>query len=535
MKNSSHWHFVSLEDVAEIQTGLSKSASRQGESVTMPYLRVANVQDGHFNLSEVKEIEVPKNSIDRFRVRSGDVLLTEGGDFDKLGRGAVWRGQIPDCVHQNHIFVVRPNPKSLDERFLAYQTQGPRGRAYFQSCSKQSTNLASINSSQLRQFPTALPPLPEQRKIADILSTWDESLETLDALINGKTHQKQARESDIRDLNKLILKEPFWKPAQTAEGKPSRKQIIPGDCKTSPNNVLTATGEMFEFAPPTEVPARMERLVKWLEASLMDGTLHPVMIAAKLHHDFVLIHPFDDGNGRVARMLVNYLFMRLGYPPIIVPTQEKAAYLAALRLANAGDLESLAGYLRQRLENSLMLAVKAGKGESVEEPGDVEKDIALFIRSQEHHKEKVRPKSAEAIKWIYENGIRDLLARVVEKMRIFDGLFVKSVVSCDPRRSASPNDVLGGFEENLQDGFGNSQFVVRFVFHGYRGEAKAPFNVETTIDFNFSDFEYFVNLRGQPLLRKLYSSPVFSDETVELIEKVQKEVFATIRKSSGQN
>jgi type I restriction enzyme S subunit len=186
MKNVAHWHYVALEDVAEIRTGLSKSAGRKGEFVTLPYLRVANVQDGHFDLSEVKTIEVPKNSVDRFRVRSGDVLLTEGGDFDKLGRGAVWRGQINDCVHQNHIFVVRPDRKQLDERFLAYQTQGPRGRAYFQSCSKQSTNLASINSSQLRQFPTALPPLPEQQKIAEILATWDYALETLDAVIDAR-------------------------------------------------------------------------------------------------------------------------------------------------------------------------------------------------------------------------------------------------------------------------------------------------------------------------------------------------------------
>jgi type I restriction enzyme S subunit len=158
----------------------------------MPYLRVANVQDGHFDLSEVKQIEVPKDSVERFRVNAGDVLLTEGGDFDKLGRGAVWRGQIKDCVHQNHVFVVRPNLKMLDERFLAYQTQGPRGRAYFQSCSKQSTNLASINSSQLRQFPTALPPLPEQRKIADILTTWDEALTKLDALIEAQERRKKA-------------------------------------------------------------------------------------------------------------------------------------------------------------------------------------------------------------------------------------------------------------------------------------------------------------------------------------------------------
>jgi type I restriction enzyme, S subunit len=104
----------------------------------------------------------------------------------------VWRGQIKDCVHQNHVFVVRPDAKKLDERFLAYQTQGPSGRAYFQSCSKQSTNLASINSTQLRQFPTALPPIPEQRKIADILNTWDKGLKRLDALVEAQERRKKA-------------------------------------------------------------------------------------------------------------------------------------------------------------------------------------------------------------------------------------------------------------------------------------------------------------------------------------------------------
>ncbi len=192
MKTSKHWPMTSLEDVAEIQTGLSKSAARQGKFVQLPYLRVANVQDGHFDLTEIKEIDVPADMVDRFRVRTGDVLLTEGGDFDKLGRGAVWQGQIKDCVHQNHIFVVRPHPHKLDARFFALQTQGPRGRAYFQSCSKQSTNLASINSTQLRQFPAAVPPLPEQYKISDILTTWDTALEKLDALIAAKERRKKA-------------------------------------------------------------------------------------------------------------------------------------------------------------------------------------------------------------------------------------------------------------------------------------------------------------------------------------------------------
>ncbi|MDZ4289534.1 MAG: restriction endonuclease subunit S [Prosthecobacter sp.] len=185
------WGCVRLDEVATIQTGLSKNSARAGETVNMPYLRVANVQDGHFVLDEMKTIEVPKRAVDRFRVVDGDLVLTEGGDADKLGRGALWRGQIKDCVHQNHLFVVRANASDLDSRFLALLTQSHGGRSYFQSCSKQSTNLASINSTQLRQFPTALPPLPEQRKIADLLTTWNDALEKLDALIEAKDRRKK--------------------------------------------------------------------------------------------------------------------------------------------------------------------------------------------------------------------------------------------------------------------------------------------------------------------------------------------------------
>jgi type I restriction enzyme S subunit len=186
------WAYARLEEVATIQTGLSKSDQRAGQTVKMPYLRVANVQDGHFDLSDVKQIAVPANAVERFLVRKGDVLLTEGGDSDKLGRGAVWDGQIGRCVHQNHIFVVRPKTGVLDAEFLAYQTQGSAGRAYFRSCSKQSTNLASINSGQLRRFPAILPAIAEQRKIAAIISTWDDGLEKLSSLVATKELRKRA-------------------------------------------------------------------------------------------------------------------------------------------------------------------------------------------------------------------------------------------------------------------------------------------------------------------------------------------------------
>jgi type I restriction enzyme, S subunit len=178
---------VLLEEVAEIQTGISKSSQRQyRDPVEIPYLRVANVQDGHLDLSEIKTIEVERSNVDRYKLKYKDVLLTEGGDFDKLGRGTIWKNEISECIHQNHIFVVRPDPKKLLPEYLSLITSSHYGKQYFISCSKQSTNLASINSTQLKQFPINLPPLPEQQKIADILSTWDEAIQKLERLIELK-------------------------------------------------------------------------------------------------------------------------------------------------------------------------------------------------------------------------------------------------------------------------------------------------------------------------------------------------------------
>lgn len=186
------WKKTALDHVAEVQTGIAKGKTINGATVTLPYLRVANVQDGHVDLSVMKEITLKPSEVDRYSLRKGDVLFTEGGDFDKLGRGTVWNGEIKPCLHQNHVFAVRPNPDRLLPEFLAFQAASQYGRRYFQLSSKQSTNLASINSTQLKQFPVLLPPLPEQRKIAEILRTWDEALEKLEALRAAKLRRHRA-------------------------------------------------------------------------------------------------------------------------------------------------------------------------------------------------------------------------------------------------------------------------------------------------------------------------------------------------------
>lgn len=345
-------------------------------------------------------------------------------------------------------------------------------------------------------------------------------------------HTRFISESDIRNLNKIILKEPFWKPAQTADGQATRKQIIPGEYKTSPNNVITATGELFEFASPADVPIKMQALVTWLEDSLQDfNELNLLGLLAKLHHDFVLIHPFDDGNGRVARMLVNYVLMRLDYPPIIVPTERKKDYLTALRLADAGDITALENFLGTCVIRSLELGIKAAKGESLEEPGDVEKEIALFKRTQEHHKEKVKPPTTETVRHLYETGFQYLILRIEEKMKIFDDLFVRSKIVVTPSAPKSSSDPEQAFEQLLSKGItANQTYKISLKYEGYRGEASSPFGVGTEVQLRFDKFDYQWSIRNRIIIRRLYSETVLKEEADAFVDAVQKTVFEAIKR-----
>jgi type I restriction enzyme S subunit len=173
------WDHCSLGRLAEIVSGITLGQPIPVEGIEVPYLRVANVQDGYLDLRELKTIVVDPRTIDRLKLREGDVLMNEGGDFDKLGRGTVWTNPISPCIHQNHVFRVRPRNELLRSRFLAYWSQSEYGKKYFVLSSKQSTNLASINSTQLHRFPVVEPPPNEQLAIEQRLVGIDSHLAML--------------------------------------------------------------------------------------------------------------------------------------------------------------------------------------------------------------------------------------------------------------------------------------------------------------------------------------------------------------------
>jgi type I restriction enzyme S subunit len=179
----SHWTMVRLKFMAHVQGGVAKGRNLDGQNaIEVPYLRVANVQDGYLNLEEIATIEITANELQRYALSAGDVLMNEGGDFDKLGRGHIWRGEIPGCIHQNHVFAVRP--KGMEPEWLNLVTSAECGRFYFMSRSKQSTNLASISSSNIQELPVPFPPMQERLLIIEHVRGITHGLDSLLAEAN---------------------------------------------------------------------------------------------------------------------------------------------------------------------------------------------------------------------------------------------------------------------------------------------------------------------------------------------------------------
>ena len=225
-------------------------------------------------------------------------------------------------------------------------------------------------------------------------------------------------EQDIKNLNQIILVQPFWKDAITPDGQPTRRQITVGNYKTQPNSVRLPNGELFEYTAPQEVPIKMQELIEWYRDE--QTALHPVTLAAMFHYKFVCIHPFDDGNGRVSRLLMNYVLLAHKLPPVVIKSSDKQNYLHALHLADTGQYEAFIRYIAAQVVSSLEMAIKAAKGESIEEPDDLDKEIALLARQLQHQETYKTP---QQVLNVFHWAQQKLLAPCEAVLRKFDKLF----------------------------------------------------------------------------------------------------------------
>ena len=205
--------------------------------------------------------------------------------------------------------------------------------------------------------------------------------EAVKAIEDAVKRNEDLNEVFIRNLHKVLLKEPYEIDAITPEGQPTKRLISIGDYKIQPNNVRTSTGEIYYFTPPEQVKPAMSDLIDWYRKNENEGA-HPIVIAATFHYRFVRIHPFDDGNGRMARLLMNMILIKHGYTVAIIPRDERDQYIQTLEQADKGeDLAEFITYVAHCCEYALNLHLKAARGEDIEDVEDINKEIALFKRS----------------------------------------------------------------------------------------------------------------------------------------------------------
>lgn len=189
---------VCLSDIAQIIGGITKGRDLSGtETIELPYLRVANVQNGYLDLSEIKTIKLRVDEKERYLLKPGDVLYTEGGDRDKLGRGTVWRGEIKDCVHQNHVFKARVDQSKAIPEYVAFWSMSTPARNYFYQKGKQSVNLASINKTVLSALTLPLPALEKQREIINQIESRLSVCDSIEQTVDTALQQAEAMRQSI--------------------------------------------------------------------------------------------------------------------------------------------------------------------------------------------------------------------------------------------------------------------------------------------------------------------------------------------------
>ena len=206
----------------------------------------------------------------------------------------------------------------------------------------------------------------------------DDAVKAITAAVEN---HEELTEAFIRNLHLILLKEPYETEAETPGGTRTRRTISVGDYKTVSNNVRTSTGEIYYFTPPEQVKPAMSDLIDWYREMERTGE-HPIIVAATFHYRFVRIHPFDDGNGRMARLLMNMILIRHGYTVALIRLESRDDYLNHLERADRSeDLTEFIDFIASSCEYSLNLYLKAARGESIEDVDDIDKEIELFKRS----------------------------------------------------------------------------------------------------------------------------------------------------------
>jgi len=384
--------------------------------------------------------------------------------------------------------------------------------------------------------------------------------------INYLTYMQQQdsvlTESDIRALHKMILVEPYQNEAQTTDGLPTTKTIRLGEYKSSSNHVKTVTGAIHYYASVEDTPILMRELIEWYRAN--EATMHPLILSTLFHHRFVGIHPFDDGNGRMTRLLSNLILMKAGYPPLIVRQDEKGEYYGVLSQADAGVMEPLLQFFAERLIRSLDTYLRGARGEDISDPTDLDKEMALFVAGFDEDILSKVPLDIDVLASVIRESLLPFTGNLFNKGRKINSLFFDTNVgvslytlildnkSSNPARyeAVSSDEFVnkwlnanGIFNNIILDYYRNikTEKALRVLIHyqqaGFKADEKVGV-INNYIYFDFVKSHYSVSVdhpnssADKPLLfeiKKSYPKMLSSEDILELTTSFFKSMMTSIK------
>lgn len=365
--------------------------------------------------------------------------------------------------------------------------------------------------------------------------------------------EKPLTETFIRQLHQTLLREDYTLYRQLPDGQTTSYIIHAGIYKTRPNSVITVTGERFEYASPEETPALMSDLVAWYNTAEAEGVLTPIELAALFHYRYIRIHPFEDGNGRISRLLVNYILSRHNYPMIVVKSKDKENYLTALNQcdvivgpvpsdgahAELSQIQAFVEYLERCLERALTTCIKAAKGESIEEEGDFEKQLAILKRTAKKEvDEKERqdtPQNKVDLYNLFHRPFAEKLLNTLKPATEFFNTFITLYMVSKDRDTINGSSFfdlsekkelsLEDLSEKDMDILKNAQSIMlRISFQGVRAEYNMKdisIHLQPSLLFDYSHYTFN---------KRTYKYGVFpsSEEVNTLIDTIKKDVLQRI-------
>ena len=324
-------------------------------------------------------------------------------------------------------------------------------------------------------------------------------------------------ENFIRELHSLLLKDSY-KESINEDGKIVSRRISAGKYKSNPNHVLTATGETFYFATPEETPAKMYDLLNWYKEKTEEKDVNPILIAAEFHYKFIRIHPFDDGNGRTARILMNFVLMQFGFPPVIIKTQDKENYFAVLRLADAGNTEAFVNYIAENLNVSLEIMIAGAKGENIEDDDDLDKEIALLEQRLKIVDNKL------------ENKIENLsisLIDLIDSFYLSQSKFKKLYKFYDFKFYINDelfdfdrNKILNYFSDSLSKKNVYLEIYLIYNFSSFFEWEDNDVNYSVNLEIEFKQNNYSITINQEVILEKEQLQPIDKNDISIIISKL---------------